>query len=61
MRVRRGGMVQSIPSDEIVVGDLVLLQSGERIAADGVLILGELQVDQSALTGESREITKIPG
>ncbi|MDO5547620.1 MAG: calcium-translocating P-type ATPase, PMCA-type [Eubacteriales bacterium] len=61
VRVRRDGMVQSIPADEVVVGDLVLLQSGERIAADGVLLRGELQVDQSTLTGESREITKTPG
>ena len=61
VRVRRGGQVQSIPADEVVVGDRILLQSGERIAADGILICGELQVDQSALTGESREITKTPG
>ncbi|MBQ8079337.1 MAG: HAD-IC family P-type ATPase, partial [Oscillospiraceae bacterium] len=61
VRVRRDGMVQCIPSEDVVVGDLVMLQSGERIPADGMLRSGELQVDQSALTGESREITKTPG
>ena len=61
VRVRRDGVVQSVPAQDLVVGDLVLLQSGERIAADGVLLRGELQVDQSALTGESRELTRRAG
>lgn len=60
-RVRRDGLVQAVGVEEVVVGDLVLLQSGERIPADGTLVRGELQVDQSALTGESREVTKRPG
>lgn len=56
VRVRRGGVLTSVPVEELVVGDRVLLQSGERIPADGVLLCGELQADLSALTGESREI-----
>lgn len=60
-RVRRdGGTVCLIPSDDIVCGDLVLLQAGERIPADGFLREGSLEVDQSALTGESREVHKSP-
>ena len=63
-RVRRqtsgsGETVYEIPIDEVVVGDVVLLGAGEMIPADGVLISGGLQVDQSAMTGESREIEKI--
>ncbi len=57
-RVRRGGKLRSVPIEEIVVGDIVLLQSGERIPADGILIEGSLRVDQSALNGESEETEK---
>ena len=58
-RVRRGHSLMSVPVAEIVVGDIVLLQSGERIPADGILISGELKVDQSSLNGESRDAKKI--
>ncbi len=60
-RVRRdGGTVCEIASDDIVCGDLVLLQAGERVPADGFVREGSLDVDQSALTGESREVRKRP-
>ena len=58
-RVRRG-TVKEIPVTEVVVGDLLLLGAGERIPADGVLLSGDLGVDQSPLTGESREALKRP-
>ncbi len=60
-RVRRSGVVTEVPIGDIVIGDIVLLQAGERIPADGVLIEGSLKVDQSALNGESREAEKLPG
>lgn len=60
-RVRRDGEITILPVGEIVVGDVVLLQAGERIPADGRLIEGTLAVDQSALNGESREAPKTPG
>ena len=53
--------VSSLPIADIVVGDLVLLQAGERIPADGILISGRLSVDQSALNGETKEAEKTPG
>ena len=56
---RNGGSVE-IPIDEIVVGDAVLLQSGDKIPADGVLIDGNIKVDQSVLNGESEEAKKSP-
>ncbi len=59
-RVRRDGRVCEIPFSEVVVGDIVLLSAGDRIPADGFLVRGELFSDQSAMTGESREIRKRP-
>ena len=49
-----------IPLREIVVGDTVLLDTGCLIPADGFLEMGEIRADQSAMTGESREIVKRP-
>lgn len=60
-RVKRADGLLELPVAEVVVGDYVLLQAGERIPADGVIVFGELNVDQSALNGESKEVVKIPG
>ncbi len=60
-RVRRDGTVVEIPWDEVVVGDILLLGAGENIPADGVLLRGELTLDQAAMTGESREVRKQAG
>ncbi len=60
VRVIRNGETHSIPLDEIVVGDLVLLSAGEQVPADGILLSGAMTVDQSALNGESREAKKYP-
>ena len=58
-RVRRDGTESSIPSEEIVVGDVVLLAAGDNVAADGRLIEAtSLQIDESALTGESTPASK---
>ena len=57
-RVRRDGAVTECAVEELVVGDVVLLGAGDRIPADGVVICGSFSVDQSALTGESREVEK---
>ena len=59
-RVRRNGSVRELPLGEVVVGDVVLLSAGEMIPADGLLISGNLTADQSAMTGENREIRKQP-
>lgn len=60
VRVLRGGLPTEILASEIVVGDVVYLSAGERAPADGVMIEGRITVDQSALNGESREVTKRP-
>lgn len=57
-RVRRNKKVVEINIDEIVVGDIVLLQAGDKIPADGILIQGEITVDESSLNGEAKEAYK---
>ncbi|MCT4508821.1 MAG: calcium-translocating P-type ATPase, PMCA-type [Tepidibacter sp.] len=57
-KVYRSGKVKEILIDDIVVGDLILLQTGDKIPADGVLIQGNLQLDQSVLNGETKEAQK---
>ncbi len=59
-RVRRSGRPEQISVGDVVTGDLVLLEAGERIPADGILLSGRLSVDQSPLNGESREAEKRP-
>ncbi len=60
-RVIRNGVTRSVPSGELVPGDIVLLGEGGRIPADSVLVDGDaLEVDESALTGESSPSTKKP-
>ncbi len=61
VRVLRDGVTTSIPLSEVVVGDTVLLGTGDGIPADGFLAEGELTVDQSAINGESRDERKLPG
>lgn len=57
-KVYRNGLVSVIEVDDVVVGDKVLLQSGDKIPADGILISGDLRVDNSALNGEAEECKK---
>ena len=57
-KVYRNGLVTVIDVDDVVVGDKVLLQSGDKVPADGVLIHGTLRVDNSALNGEAEECPK---
>lgn len=57
-KVYRNGLVTVIEVDDVVVGDKVLLQSGDKIPADGILVDGGLRVDNSALNGEAEECKK---
>lgn len=59
-KVIREGTLQEIHVSEIVVGDIVYLQAGDKIPADGEVIEGELKVDQATLNGETEEATKKP-
>lgn len=56
--VMRDGKVTRINSNDIVVGDLIIIQSGEGIYADGFLVDGRVKVDNSVLNGESEDCKK---
>lgn len=57
-KVYRNGVIKQIPINDIVVDDFVLLQSGDKIPADGIIVDGTIKADQSVLNGESKEATK---
>ena len=59
--VVREGKLQTIPAEKAVLDDVVKFQAGNQICADATVIDGEVQVNESLLTGESDEITKNPG
>ena len=61
VKVYRDGRLKVLRSAEIVVGDVILVNSGDKIAADGLLVKGEITADQSALTGETKEVYKTAG
>lgn len=58
--VVRNGSVQTINKDDLVVGDLVLLRTGQEIFADGFIVDGEISVNNAAINGETKECRKIP-
>ncbi|MGZ4478779.1 MAG: cation-translocating P-type ATPase [Nocardioidaceae bacterium] len=61
-RVRRDGVEDEIPAEELVVGDIVLLAAGDQVPADGRIVAASaLQIDESALTGESVPADKDAG
>ena len=59
--VERNGQEQTIPAEQVLAGDLVILRPGERVPVDGVLEEGFLSLDQSAITGESLPVDCGPG
>ncbi|MCQ2751745.1 MAG: calcium-translocating P-type ATPase, PMCA-type [Coriobacteriales bacterium] len=54
----RDGNISEVPIDELVVGDCVVIQAGDKIPADGYMLSGQIKVDQSTLNGESEEVEK---
>lgn len=59
--VRRGDQIVKLPIDRINISDRIIVKPGERIALDGVVIVGESSVDQSSITGESMPVAKQEG
>ena len=53
--------VETIPVEELAVGDVVLVRPGGRVPADGVIVEGEAELDESMITGESRPVLRRPG
>lgn len=60
-RVKRSGKTVTVPLDAIRVGDLLLIEPGERIPVDGEIAAGRSTVDQAPITGESMPVEKQPG
>lgn len=61
VRVKRNGIITTIPIGEVVVNDIVLLSTGDRIPADGIIISGSISVDESMMNGEAKEVYKESG
>lgn len=60
-KVRRGGSVEVVKASQIRVGEVVLIEPGERIPVDGKIVSGRSAVDQSPITGESMPVEKAVG
>ena len=56
----RDGSVETVPIGALRVGDLVLVRSGARVPADGRIVEGQAEIDESMVTGESRPVAKSP-
>ena len=59
-KVYRDGKLKEILVDDVVKGDQILLQSGDKIPVDGIILEGKLKVNQAVLNGESEDATKLP-
>ena len=57
-KVKRENKIIEIPIDDVVKDDLVVLQYGDKIPADGILINGDVMVDESTINGEAKEVRK---
>jgi Zn2+/Cd2+-exporting ATPase len=57
-KVRRGDSVETVPASEIQVGEIVLIEPGERIPVDGAVRKGRSAIDESSITGESMPVEK---
>ncbi len=60
-RVLRDGSEEEIPTDDVVVGDMIIVKPSESIPVDGVIISGRATVDESMVTGESMPVEKKVG
>jgi Cd2+/Zn2+-exporting ATPase len=60
-RVRRGEVESEIPVEELQIGDIAIVRSGDRVAVDGVIRSGASSLDQSSITGESVPVEKAVG
>jgi P-type Ca2+ transporter type 2C len=58
--VRRGGALGDVPAEELVPGDIVVFEAGDKIPADGrLLVAARLEIEEAALTGESTPVAKV--
>ena len=59
VKVKRNNSIKEIPIDEVVCNDIVILEQGDKIPADGIIVDGSIMVDESVLNGEAKEQEKI--
>ena len=59
--VRDDGSTETVPADRLAAGDVVLVRSGGRVPADGEIVRGSAELDESMITGESRPVPKGEG
>jgi len=59
--VYRDGLEKTVPVDEVIIGDIVVIKPGQRVPVDGIVIEGYSGVDESMVTGESIPAEKTPG
>ncbi|MCX6784987.1 MAG: cation-translocating P-type ATPase [Candidatus Komeilibacteria bacterium] len=60
-KVKRNQTIIEIPIEQLIIGDLVIAEAGERLPVDGTIIQGEAALDESSLTGESMPVNKKVG
>ena len=61
VKVRRNGVEKEIPIDEVVLDDILVFEIGNQICTDSIVVYGQVEVNESLLTGESDAIIKKPG
>jgi Cd2+/Zn2+-exporting ATPase len=61
VKIKKGDYTEEVGINDIKVGDIVVVESGERVSVDGVVIEGSASIDQSTLTGESEPVSKTVG
>lgn len=61
VKLKVKGEIKEVPLSEVKIGDLVVIETGDRVAVDGVVVEGEGSLDQSSLTGESIPVSKEKG
>src|SRR2546428_12325935 len=59
--IRPNGEIETVPVEQVQVGDLLLLRPGEKVPVDGMVTEGESAIDESMVTGESLPVSKQPG
>lgn len=60
-QVIRGGKKKSVPTAEVVLDDVILFETGKQVCSDSIVLSGEVEVNESLLTGESEPVIKKPG
>src|SRR5581483_7284290 len=61
VKVKKGRELLTLPIERVKLGDIVVVEAGDRIPVDGIIIEGNGSIDQSSLTGESFPVTRIKG